>query len=82
MVAQITRTSTEIGVLPPRRLNVRRSSTPSSVAWSAARQLADLVEEHGASVGALEGADVLLLGAGERATLVTEQLGGRQRGEQ
>src|SRR5262249_5208985 len=43
------------------------------------RQLADLVEEQRASVRALERADVLLLGAGERAALVAEQLARDER---
>ena len=37
--------------------------------------VADFVEEQRAAVGLLEAADALLVGAGERALLVTEQLG-------
>jgi len=44
------------------------------------REIADLVEEHHAGVGALEVARPLVGGAGERAALVAEQLGGGDRG--
>src|SRR5690606_38966876 len=37
-------------------------------------ELADLVEEDGAAAGRLEGADAPLLGAGEGAALVAEEL--------
>jgi hypothetical protein len=39
------------------------------------RELAELVEEDGAAVGALEGAGVGVAGAGEGAALVAEELG-------
>ena len=44
------------------------------------RHVADLVEEHRAAVGQLELAEPALLGVGERALLVAEQLGLEQRG--
>jgi glutamyl-tRNA reductase len=44
------------------------------LAWSDSRHLADLVEEQRAAVGGLEEADLLAIGAGERAALVAEQL--------
>src|SRR5580704_9572455 len=43
------------------------------------RQLADLIEEHGASVGSLEQARLGLYRAGERALLVAKQLALEQR---
>src|SRR5262249_18085197 len=43
------------------------------------RQLADLVEEHGAAVGALEEAGLVAAGAGEGAALVAEELALDQR---
>src|SRR5205814_2527117 len=45
----------------------------------AQRQLADLVEEHGAAVGRLEEAGARLRGAGEGAALVAEQLALEER---
>ncbi len=44
-----------------------------------ARDLADLVEEERAAVGLLEAADPALVGAGERALLVTEELALEER---
>ena len=43
------------------------------------RHLADLVEEQRAAVGGFEEADLALVGAGERAALVAEQLALEQR---
>ncbi len=43
------------------------------------RHVADLVEEEGAAVGQLELAELALLGVGEGAPLVTEELGFEQR---
>ena len=59
---------------PPTRLKVFSSRKRSSLAWRAGRHLADLVEEHGAAVGGLEQAPLLLTRVGERAALVAEQL--------
>ena len=58
---------------------LRSSSTRSSLAWSRRRELADLVEEHGAAVGGLEQAGLGWRRAGERALLVAEQLALEQR---
>ena len=74
MVAATTRTSTRMSARPPTRLNVFSSRKRSSLACSAGRHLADLVEEDGAAVGGLEQAALLLPRVGERAPLVAEQL--------
>ena len=39
------------------------------------RQIADFIEEQGAAVGRLNTSDLALVGAGERAFFVAEQLG-------
>ena len=55
-------------------MNSRSWSTRSSFACSAERHVADLVEEERAAVRGLELADAPLVGAGERAALVAEEL--------
>ena len=73
-MAAMTRTSTRMSARPPTRLNVFSSRNRRSLACRPARHLANLVEEHGAAVGGLEQAALLLPRIGERAALVTEQL--------
>ena len=63
-----------MSVRPPTRLKVFSSRKRRSLACRPRRHLADLVEEHGAAVGGLEEAALLLPGVGERAPLVAEEL--------
>ena len=52
---------------------------PQHLGLQAGHHLADLVEEHRAAVGRLQQTPLLPVGAGERATLVAEQLAFEQR---
>ena len=74
LVAAMMRTSTRRSRVPPTRRTDRLSSARSSLRLQLERQLANLVEEQRAAVGALERAAVLGVRAGEGAALVTEQL--------
>ena len=74
-VAATTRTSTLRGSRLADAADLARSrATRSSFGCSVERQLADLVEEERAAVGALERARRVAIGAGERAAHVAEQL--------
>ena len=73
-MAAITRTSTRMSDEPPTRLKLFSSRNRSSLACSAGRHLADLVEEHRAAVGGFEQALLLHARIGERAALVAEEL--------
>ena len=66
-VAARTRTSIFLDSRPPSRRISPSSSTRSSLACSAERQVADLVEQQGAAVGQLEQAGLVGGGAGEGA---------------
>ena len=78
-MAQMTRTSTFMVLVPPTRSNSRSCSTRSSFAWNASGHVADLVEKQRAAVGQLEAARAVRDGAGEGALLVAEQLRLEQR---
>ena len=68
------RASIGVDLEAPTRNTSFDSSTRKSFGCSSSGQLAELVEEHGAAVGALEDAGAPLGGAGEGALLVPEQL--------
>ena len=59
---------------PPTRRISRSCERAQELGLQLERELADLVEEQRAAVGALEGARALAVGAGEGAALVAEQL--------
>ena len=73
-MAATTRVSTGSARVPPSRVTRRSSSTRSSLACEAQRQLADLVQKERAPLRRLEGALARGRGAGERAALVAEEL--------
>ena len=79
LVAAITRTSTWMSpdaADAPKRLLFEHAQ---QLRLQRRRHLADFVEEHGALVGLLEQAALLLARVGERAALVAEQLRFEQR---
>ena len=73
-MAQITRTSTLIGSLSPRRRISPDFEEAQQLHLDVLVEFAEFVEEQGAAVGDLEEALVVAVGAGERPLLVAEQL--------
>jgi hypothetical protein len=77
LVAAITRTSIlRVRPAPSGRISLLQDTQQLDL--KRGRNLADLVEEDRATIGALEQADMIVDGAGKRALLVAEQLGFEQ----
>ena len=74
-MAASTRTSIRISSWPPTRSKVRSCSARSELDLELRRHVADLVEEDAAPMGQLELSQSALLGVGEGALLVAEELG-------
>ena len=72
------RTSTLTGSLEPTRSNVFSCKHAQQLGLHLQADVADLVEEQRAAVGQLEAADLVAVGAGERALDVAEQLAFQQ----
>ena len=75
----MTRTSTLTTLLPPMRRKLRSLEDAEQLRLQRDRHVADLVEEHGSAVGSLEHAATAVLGVGECAALMAEQLRFEQR---
>ena len=73
-VAQTTRTSTIIGLVLADAANLAAFQHAQQLGLHRLGQLADFVEEDRAAVGHFEQADAVLVGAGERAFAMAEQL--------
>ncbi len=74
-MAAMTRTSTWNRLPGANRLNLTVLQHPQHLGLGLEAHVADLVEEDRAAVGLHELADLAPVGAGERALLVTEELG-------
>ena len=83
-VAMTKRTSMRRGLTPPTRMTSRRLQHAKQLGLDRQGELADLIEERGASVRCFEQTGLLAQGPPECAWLVTEELAlddrGRQRG--
>ena len=73
-VAQTTRTSTIDRLVLAHAANLAAFQHAQQLGLHRLGQLADLVEEDRAAVGDFEQADAVLVGAGERALAMAEQL--------
>ena len=74
-MAAISRTSTLMRARAAEPLELVLLQHAQDLGLRVRAHVADLVEEQRAAVGLLEAADALLVGAGERALLVAEELG-------